>query len=141
MNDMPSSWLGVLLETVAQGRHDQARLLLGEHGPGGIVLGGKDEDLVDAAGAGLGEDRAAVGHDEGLVTLEGGIQIGHHPDQPVPGGAVGLEGRRGGLLVAGTERTGALVLVHPGCPGDEGVRSLGATGAHDDPAARQRVQP
>ena len=99
--------LRVLFEPVAQRGHDQARLLLAQHAPGGVVLGGEDEDLVDAAGAGLGEDGAPVGHDEGLVALEGRVEVGDHAHEPMPGRAVGLEGRRGGLLVAGAERAGA----------------------------------
>jgi hypothetical protein len=76
--------LGVLLEAIAQRRHHQARLLLAQHPPRGVVLGGEDEDLVDAPGGGLGEHGTAVGHDEGLVSLEGRVQVGHHPHQPVP---------------------------------------------------------
>ena len=132
---------GVLLEAVAQRRHDQLDLLLAELPQGGVVLGGEDEDLVDAAGGGLGEDRAPVGHDEGLVALEGRVEVGHDPDEPAAGRAVGLEGGRRVLLVAGAERAGAIEgLGHPGGAGHERVGPLGAAGAHDHPAARQRIE-
>jgi hypothetical protein len=96
----------VLLQAVPQRRHDELDLLLAELPQGGVVLGGEDEDLVDAAGGGLGEDRTPVGHDEGLVAFEGGVQVGHDPDEPAAGRTVGLERGRRVLLVAGTEGAG-----------------------------------
>ena len=132
---------GVLLQAVAQRRHDELDLLLAQLPQGGVVLGGEDEDLVDAAGGGLGEDRAPVGHDERLVALEGRVEVGHDPDQPATGRPVGLEGRRRVLLVAGAERAGAIEgLGHPGRPGHEGVGPLGAARAHDHPATGQRIE-
>jgi len=56
------------------------------------VLGGEDEDLVDAAGGGLGVDGAPVLDHEGMVTGEGRVEIGDDPDEPGSFGAVGLEG-------------------------------------------------
>ena len=91
---------GVLLEAVPQGRHHELDLLLAEHAQRGVVLGGEDQDLVDAAGRRLGEDRAPVGDDEGLVALEGRVEVGHHPDEPATARAVGLEGGWRVLLVA-----------------------------------------
>ena len=104
---------GVLLEAVAQRRHHQLDLLLAQLPQGGVVLGGEDEDLVDAAGGGLREDRAAVGHHEGLVTLEGRVEVRHDPDQPAAGRAVGLEGGR---------------ACPPRCPGRTGRGGRGPSG-------------
>ncbi len=105
------------------------------------MLGGEDQDLVDTARGGLGEDRAAVGHDEGLVALEGGVEVRHDPDEPTPGRSVGLEGGRGVLLVAGAERAGAAERVgRLRGAGHERVGPLGAARAHDDPTARQRIE-
>ena len=133
---------GVLLEAVAQGRHHQLDLLLAELAEGGVVLGGEDEDLVDAAGGGLREDRAPVGDDERLVALEGRVEVGHDPDQPAAGGTVGLQGGRRVLLVAGAERAGALErLGHLGGAGHERVGPLGAARAHHHPTTRQRIEP
>ena len=41
-----------------------------------------------------------------LVAVERGVAVGHHPHDPVALPAVGLERRRGRLLVAGAERAG-----------------------------------
>ena len=96
---------------------------------------------MDAARGGLGEDGPAVGHHEGLVTLEGRVEVGHDPDEPAAGRAVGLEGGRRVLLVAGAERAGAVERVGlPGGAGHERVGPLRAAGAHDDPTARQRIE-
>ena len=131
----------VLLQPVAQRRHDELHLFLAELAEGGVVLGGEDEDLVDAPGRGLGEHRAPVGHDEGLVPLEGGVEVRHHPDQPVAGRPVGLERRRRVLLVAGAERAGAPERIELGRARDERVRAPGAPGAHDDPPPGERIEP
>ena len=132
---------GVLLQAVPQRRHHELDLLLAELAQGGVVLGGEDEDLVDPAGGCLGEDRAPVGHHERLVTLEGRVEVGHDPDEPAPGRAVGLEGRRRVLLVAGAERAGAIErLGHPGGAGHERVGPLGAARAHDHPTTGQRIE-
>ena len=77
---------GVLLEAIAQGRHHQLDLLLAQLAERGVVLGREDEDLVDTAGGGLGEDRATVGDDERLVTLEGGVEIGNDGTSQLPVG-------------------------------------------------------
>ena len=132
---------GVLLEPVAQRGHDELDLLLAQLAQGGVVLGGEDQDLVDAAGRGLGEDGAPVGDHEGLVALEGGVEVGHHPHEPPPRRPVGLERRRRVLLVAGAERARPAECVSRlGRASDEGVGPLGAARAHDDPAARQRIE-
>ena len=132
---------GVLLQAVTQCRHHQLDLLLTQLAEGGVVLGGEDEDLVDTAGGGLGEDGAPVGHHEGLVALEGRVEVRHDPDQPAAGRAVGLEGGRRVLLVAGAEGAGTIEgLGHPGGAGDERVGPLGAARAHDHPAAGQRIE-
>ena len=101
-----------------------AGLLVGERRPRVVVVGGEDEDLVDAAGGGLGEDRATVVDHEGVVALEGGIEVGDHPHQPVALEAVGLEGGRGRLLVARAERARAAVSAWTGGPGGEAVGRL-----------------
>ena len=49
-----------------------------------VVVGRQDEDLVDPARGGLGEHRAAVLDDEGVVALEGGVEVGHDPHEPGP---------------------------------------------------------
>ena len=72
------------------------------------VVGREHQHLVDAAGRGLGEHRAQVLDPQRLVAVEGGVAVGHHPDHPLAVLAVGLEGRRGRLLVAGAERAGPL---------------------------------
>ena len=63
--------LGVLLEAVRSAAMTSPPVL-GQHAPGGVVLGREDQDLVDATGRGLGEDRPPVGHHKGLVALKGG---------------------------------------------------------------------
>ena len=96
---------------------------------------------MDPPGGGLGEDRAAVGDHEGLVPLEGRVEVGDHPDQPRAGGPVGLEGGGVGLLVARAERAGpAGVLLDLGVAEHEGGGALGASGAHDHPAAGQGIE-
>ena len=117
----------VLLDPVPDGRHDEHRLLVGDVFPAVVVLGGEHEDLVDPSRRRLGEHGPTVLHHEGVVALEGGVEVGHHPDQPVAARAVGLEGRGGGLLVAGAEGAG------PGGVGLDGGRGwrrrrAGATG-------------
>ena len=92
------------------------------------MLGREDEDLVDAAGGGLGEDGPAVGHHEGLVTLEGRVEVGHHPDEPAPGRA---------------RRSRARAACPPRCPGrtgraDRGRRAPMACGSRRSRAARER---
>ena len=132
---------GVLLEPVTQSGHHELDLLLAEHAQRGVVLGREDQDLVDAAGRGLGEDRAPVGDHEGLVALEGRVEVRHHPDEPASARAVGLEGGRRVLLVARAERAGTVEGVgRPGGAGHEGVGPLRAARAHHDPAAGQRIE-
>ena len=52
----------------------------------GVVVGGEDQHLVDPAGRGLGEDRAQVGDDHRGVAVEGRVQVGDDPDQPLAAG-------------------------------------------------------
>ena len=104
------------------------------------MLGREDQDLVDAAGRGLGEDGPAVGHHEGLVTLEGRVEVGHDADEPAARRPVGLECRRGVLLVARAEGAGPVQGVGHLGAGHEGVGPLGAAGADHHPATGQRVE-
>ena len=133
--------LGVLLEAVSQCGHHKARLLFAQHAPGGIVLGGEDEDLVDPAGARLGEDRSEMVDDHRLVAGERGEPVGDDPHQPVTAGAVGFERRRRVLLVTRTKRAG------PGGVGLDGQeapgkvrRPVAAIETDDDPTSRQRIE-
>ncbi len=129
------------LHAVADGGHGQARVLVVEVGPAAVVLGAEDEDLVHAAGGGLGEHGAEVLHPQRLVPLEGREQVRHHPHQPVPAGSVGLQRRRRGLLVARAEGALALrVRLHRPLPGDQLARTGGPLDGHRDPAPRQRVE-
>ena len=95
---------GVVLHAVADRRHGQAGVLVVEVGPAAVVVGAEHEHLVHAAGRRLGEHRAEVLHAQRLVALEGREQVRHDPDEPGAARAVGLERRRGRLLVAGAER-------------------------------------
>ena len=133
--------LGVLLDPVPDGRHDQAGLLVGELGPGGLVLGREDQDLVDPPGGGLGEDRAPVLHHEGLVALEGRVEV-RAPPGPAssrsarrsrgragwPPRGPGRRGRAGRRARCRAARTG------------EGVGAVGPAGADGHPAAGERVE-
>ncbi len=131
---------GVLLDAVAERRHDQLDLLPAELAQGEVVLGREDQDLVDAAGRGLGEDGAAVGHHEGLVTLEGGVEVGDDPHEPAARRTVGLERRRGLLLVARAKGAGAVQGVGHEGAGHEGVGPLGTPGADHHPTTGQRIK-
>ena len=105
------------------------------------VLGGEDEDLVDAAGRGLGVDGAAVLDHEGVVAGEGGVEVGDDPDEPGALGAVGLEGGGGRPLVAGAEGTGpGGVGLDGGGAGSEVVGPFGPVDADDHPPAGERIQ-
>ena len=96
----------VLLDPIPYGGHHRRGLLVAEHRPRVLMVRGQYEDLVDPARTGLGEDRSAVGDHEGRVALEGRVEIGDDPDQPLAVGPAGLQGRSGDLLVAGAERAG-----------------------------------
>jgi hypothetical protein len=96
----------VVLHPVSDGGHGDGDLLVVEVGPGGAVVGREHQDLVDAAGQGLGEDRPEVRDLHGLVTVEGGVAVGDDAHGPLPAAPVGLERRGGRLFVARAERAG-----------------------------------
>ena len=130
----------MLLEAVPQRGHHQLDLFPAELAQGQVVLGREDQDLVDAAGRRLGEDGAAVGHHEGLVTLEGGVEVGYDPHEPAAGRTVGLERGRGVLLVARAKGAGPVQAVGTRGAADEGVGPFGAAGADHHPATGKGVK-
>jgi hypothetical protein len=133
--------LGVVLEPVPQRRHDQAGLLVVEVGPGGVVLGREHQDLVDARRPGLGEHGAEVLDGERVLAGEGGIGVGHDPDQPLAARAVRLERRRRRLLVPRAEGAGAGVGLDGEHPRIERRGSERAVTRDRHPPTRKRVQP
>ena len=72
--------LGVLPDPVADGPHHRAGLVVGQHGPRVLMVGGEDEYLVDSAGGGLGEHRSPIGDHERGVTFERRVLVRDDPD-------------------------------------------------------------
>ena len=106
-----------------------------------VWSGREHEHLVHAAGGRLREHRAEVLHAERLVALEGREQVRHDAHQPVAARAVGLERRRGRLLVARAERALAVGIgLDRELARDELARAGRALDGDGDPAARQRVE-
>ncbi len=133
--------LRVLLDPFAEGVHDRRRLLVGQHRPRVLVARRQHHDLVGTTGGGLGEDRPAVGHDEGSVPLEGRIEVGHHPHDPGALRPHRLERRRHLFLVARAEGTGpGGVRLDGRDPRSEGLRPGGPVGAHHHPTAGEGIE-
>ena len=130
----------MLLDAVPDGGHDEAGLLVGDALPAVVVLGGEDEDLVDPSRRGLGEHGATVLDHEGVVALEGGVEVGHHPHEPVAARAVGLEGRGVDPSLPGQKGQGRVVSAWTGAGGAKEKGRCDPVGADDDPAAGQGVE-
>ena len=134
--------VGVLLDPVADGGHDRRRLLVGQHRPRVLVARARGR-----APRGCRPRVAWVKTGPRLVTtngrvaLEGRIEVGHHPDQPLAVGTPDLEGGRHALLVAGAEGAGSGgVGLDRGDPGREGLGPGGPVGAHHHPAAGEGIE-
>ncbi len=107
-----------------------------------MMLGREHQHLVDAARRRLGVHRTEMGDDHGLVAAERRVEVGHHPDLPGSARAVGLEHRRAGILVTGTERAGADRVVLDREPaGQEVPGSLRPFSGDHYPATRHGVEP
>jgi hypothetical protein len=90
--DLPAAC--VVFQPIAQRRHHQAGGAVVEIGPAAEVVGRQYQDLVDTARRRLhvhGPERA---HRHRILAVEGGVEIGHDADQPLPVTPVGLECRR-----------------------------------------------
>src|SRR5665811_1907350 len=130
----------VFFDPVADGGHHQVGVVVAQHRPFLVVVGREDQHLMDTTGRGLDEYRSAVGDHEGPIAFEGRIEIGDDPHQPMTLWTVRLQGRRGGLLVAGTEWAGPGRVRLGGGHRRERHGPIGPVGTHHYPTAGERIE-
>ena len=127
-------------DSIAKRVHDDCALLVGEARPGEVVLGGEDDDLVDAARRSLGEYGPLVIDDEGPRSFECGVEVGDHPCDPLAVAAVGLESGRCQAFVARTEGAVVALILVVERSGDEYRVRVASFVGNSDPPARERIQ-
>ena len=131
----------VATHPVSDGEHDECHLFIGKRSHRLLVVGREDEHFVDPARRSLGENRATVLHDKGLVPIEGRVAVRQHPHEPVARVPIDLEDGRSDSLHLRTERArDALEGVERQLARDKERLAMGAVGGHRYPPSRKRIK-